>query len=158
MTHFECYRWVVNQHASSLWLQIHLKVSFCSLTLLQLAYNSLTVEGALALVNVVKNTPQTALEEINICVSNCGTVSGDILAPFNKAQLLDILYVILFHLVLLKKQNVLVNETFVHLLEVTCQEHPCLEVQYGGVGGFIAKKPPKRVDPMKVIQVGLVPL
>ncbi|XP_074548854.1 uncharacterized protein lrrc74a [Halichoeres trimaculatus] len=48
--------------------------------------------------------------------------------------------------------NVLVNETFVHLLEVTCQEHPSLDVQYGGVGGFIAKKPPKRVDPMKVVQ------
>lgn len=40
-----------------------------------------------------------------------------------------------------------------HLLELTCQEHPGLEVQYGGIGGFIAKKPPKRVDPMKVIQV-----
>ncbi|KAI4803669.1 hypothetical protein KUCAC02_025330 [Chaenocephalus aceratus] len=48
--------------------------------------------------------------------------------------------------------NVLVTETFLHLLEVTCQEHPGLDVQYGGVGGFIAKKPPKRVDPMKVIQ------
>ncbi|CAJ1073725.1 unnamed protein product [Xyrichtys novacula] len=48
--------------------------------------------------------------------------------------------------------NVLVNETFVHLLEMTCQEHPSLDVQYGGVGGSIAKKPPKRVDPMKVIQ------
>ncbi|XP_047467438.1 leucine-rich repeat-containing protein 74A-like [Mugil cephalus] len=48
--------------------------------------------------------------------------------------------------------NVLVNENFVHLLEVTCQEHPGLDVQYGGVGGFIAKKPPKRIDPMKVIQ------
>ncbi|KAF0044448.1 hypothetical protein F2P81_003606 [Scophthalmus maximus] len=48
--------------------------------------------------------------------------------------------------------NVLVNENFVHLLEATCQEHPGLDVQYGGVGGFIAKKPPKRVDPMKVIQ------
>uniref|UniRef100_A0A3Q4M8Z0 Leucine rich repeat containing 74A n=1 Tax=Neolamprologus brichardi TaxID=32507 RepID=A0A3Q4M8Z0_NEOBR len=48
--------------------------------------------------------------------------------------------------------NVLVNEHFVHLLEVTCQEHPGLGVQYGGVGGFMAKKPPKRVDPMKVIQ------
>ncbi len=57
---------------------------------------------------------------------------------------------------LFTKQNVLVNETFVHLLEVTCQEHPGLDVQYGGVGGFIAKKPPKRVDPMKVIQVCLV--
>lgn len=88
MTHSEFYRWVVSQQASSLWLQIHLKASFCSLTLLQLAYNSLTVEGALALVSVVKNTPQTALEEINICVSNCGAVSEDILAPLNKAQLI----------------------------------------------------------------------
>ncbi|XP_068608416.1 leucine-rich repeat-containing protein 74A [Brachionichthys hirsutus] len=48
--------------------------------------------------------------------------------------------------------NVLVNENFMHLLEETCQVHPGLDVQYGGVGGFIAKKPPKRVDPMKVIQ------
>nr|XP_020469595.1 leucine-rich repeat-containing protein 74A [Monopterus albus] len=48
--------------------------------------------------------------------------------------------------------NVLVNENFVHLLEVTCQEHPSLDVQYGGVGGFIAKKPLKHVDPMKLIQ------
>lgn len=50
-------------------------------------------------------------------------------------------------------QNVLVNENFVQLLDLTCQDHPSLEVQYGGVGGFIAKKPPKRPDPMKVIQV-----
>ncbi|KAM6912150.1 uncharacterized protein lrrc74a [Xenentodon cancila] len=86
-----------------------------SLQVLQLAYNALTVESALALVNMVKNTPRTALEEINIC-------------------------------------NVLVNENFVSLLELTCQNHPGLEVQYRGVGGFIAKKPPKRIDPMKVVQ------
>ncbi|XP_062379522.1 leucine-rich repeat-containing protein 74A [Sardina pilchardus] len=86
-----------------------------TLRVLQLAYNSLTVEGALALVHVVKNTPKSGLEEINIC-------------------------------------NVLVNENFVQLLDLTCQEHPNLQVQYGGVGGFIAKKPPKRLDPMKVIQ------
>ncbi|XP_061898323.1 leucine-rich repeat-containing protein 74A isoform X1 [Entelurus aequoreus] len=49
-------------------------------------------------------------------------------------------------------QNVLVNENFLHLLDVTCEEHPGLNVQYGGVGGFIAKKPVKRIDPMKVIQ------
>ncbi|XP_061087305.1 leucine-rich repeat-containing protein 74A [Conger conger] len=48
--------------------------------------------------------------------------------------------------------NVLVNENFVQLLEVTYQEHPSLEVHYGGVGGFIAKKAPRRPDPMKVIQ------
>ncbi|XP_062862808.1 leucine-rich repeat-containing protein 74A [Trichomycterus rosablanca] len=86
-----------------------------TLRTLKLAYNSLTVEGALVLISVVKNSPKTALEEINIC-------------------------------------NVLVNEFFVQLLELICQDHPGLEVQYGGVGGFIAKKPPKRPDPMKVIQ------
>ncbi|TRY84597.1 hypothetical protein DNTS_001332 [Danionella cerebrum] len=48
--------------------------------------------------------------------------------------------------------NVLVNESFMQLLDVTCQERPSLQVQYGGVGGFIAKKPRKRIDPMKVIQ------
>ncbi|XP_019742708.1 leucine-rich repeat-containing protein 74A-like isoform X2 [Hippocampus comes] len=48
--------------------------------------------------------------------------------------------------------NVLVNENFLHLLEVTCKEHPGVNVQYAGVGGFIAKKPLKRIDPMKVIQ------
>ncbi|XP_077587703.1 uncharacterized protein lrrc74a [Stigmatopora nigra] len=48
--------------------------------------------------------------------------------------------------------NVLVNEKFLHLLEVTCEEHPSLDVQYGGVGGVFAKKPIKRIDPMKVIQ------
>lgn len=52
-------------------------------------------------------------------------------------------------------KNVLVNENFVQLLEVTRQEHPSLEVHYGGVGGFTAKKPNKRPDPMKVIQVQL---
>lgn len=36
---------------------------------LQLAYNSLTVEGALVLISVIKNSLKTALEEINICVS-----------------------------------------------------------------------------------------
>lgn len=50
----------------------------------------------------------------------------------------------------------LVNENFVNLLEITYLEHPGLDVKYGGVGGFIAKKPPKRVDPMKIIQVCIV--
>ncbi|CAB1335173.1 unnamed protein product, partial [Coregonus sp. 'balchen'] len=68
-----------------------------TLRVLMLAYNSLTVEGALALVTVVKKTPKTALEEINILESS-------------------------------------------------------LAVQYGGVGGFIAKKSPKFLDPMIVIQ------
>ncbi|KAK3537750.1 hypothetical protein QTP70_017858 [Hemibagrus guttatus] len=55
-------------------------------------------------------------------------------------------------------KNVLVNELFIQLLELTCQDHPALEVHYGGAGGFIAKKPPKRPDPMKVIQQSNIPL
>ncbi|XP_061699732.1 leucine-rich repeat-containing protein 74A isoform X1 [Syngnathoides biaculeatus] len=48
--------------------------------------------------------------------------------------------------------NVLVNENFLHLLEVASKDHPNLDVQYGGVGGFIGKKTLKPIDPMKVIQ------
>ncbi|MBN3292219.1 LR74A protein, partial [Polypterus senegalus] len=48
--------------------------------------------------------------------------------------------------------NVLVNETFLLLLEKTCQVHLSLEVIFGGIGGFVAKKPKHRPDPMKVIQ------
>ncbi len=42
----------------------------------QMAYNSLTVEGALTLINVVKNTPKSAIEEINICVSSEALLGG----------------------------------------------------------------------------------
>ncbi|KAK6478978.1 leucine-rich repeat-containing protein 74A, partial [Huso huso] len=48
--------------------------------------------------------------------------------------------------------NVLVNEVFLQLLEKTCQEHQGLEVIFGGVGGFIARKPKQHPDPMKMIQ------
>ncbi|KAJ8008807.1 hypothetical protein DPEC_G00082260 [Dallia pectoralis] len=48
--------------------------------------------------------------------------------------------------------NVLVNEQFVQQLEQTYQEHPYLVVEYRGVGGFIAKKTPEHLDPMKIIQ------
>uniref|UniRef100_A0A8D0H4G4 Leucine rich repeat containing 74A n=1 Tax=Sphenodon punctatus TaxID=8508 RepID=A0A8D0H4G4_SPHPU len=49
--------------------------------------------------------------------------------------------------------NVLVNEGFLKLLDVMCQVRPELDVIYGGVGGFISKKPEQRPDPMKLIQV-----
>uniref|UniRef100_A0A8D0HDT9 Leucine rich repeat containing 74A n=1 Tax=Sphenodon punctatus TaxID=8508 RepID=A0A8D0HDT9_SPHPU len=48
--------------------------------------------------------------------------------------------------------NVLVNEGFLKLLDVMCQVRPELDVIYGGVGGFISKKPEQRPDPMKLIQ------
>uniref|UniRef100_A0A8C0JE42 Leucine rich repeat containing 74A n=1 Tax=Chelonoidis abingdonii TaxID=106734 RepID=A0A8C0JE42_CHEAB len=48
--------------------------------------------------------------------------------------------------------NVLVNGSFLKLLDVVCQVHPELDVIYGGVRGFISKKPEQRPDPMKLIQ------
>ncbi|KYO25379.1 leucine-rich repeat-containing protein 74A isoform B [Alligator mississippiensis] len=48
--------------------------------------------------------------------------------------------------------NVLVNENFLNLLDAVCQGHRELDVIYGGVGGYISKKPEQRSDPMKLIQ------
>lgn len=50
-------------------------------------------------------------------------------------------------------QNVLVNETFIKLLDLVCQTHPELDVIYGEVEGCIAKIPKQHPNPMKVIQV-----
>ncbi|XP_039394967.1 leucine-rich repeat-containing protein 74A isoform X4 [Mauremys reevesii] len=54
--------------------------------------------------------------------------------------------------------NVLVNGSFLKLLDVVCQVHPELDVIYGGVRGFISKKPEQRPDPMKLIQQSRIPL
>ncbi|NWX99392.1 LR74A protein, partial [Nothoprocta ornata] len=48
--------------------------------------------------------------------------------------------------------NVLVNETFIKMLDLVCQEHPGLDVTYGEVGGSISKNPEIYSNPMKVIQ------
>ncbi|XP_074853617.1 leucine-rich repeat-containing protein 74A [Carettochelys insculpta] len=48
--------------------------------------------------------------------------------------------------------NVLVNGSFLKLLDAACQVHPELDVIYGGVQGFISKKPEQHPDPMKLIQ------
>ncbi|XP_075782929.1 leucine-rich repeat-containing protein 74A isoform X1 [Pelodiscus sinensis] len=48
--------------------------------------------------------------------------------------------------------NVIVNGSFLKLLDAVCQVHPELDVIYGDVQGFISKKPEQRPDPMKVIQ------
>ncbi|NXD05816.1 LR74A protein, partial [Nothocercus nigrocapillus] len=48
--------------------------------------------------------------------------------------------------------NVLVNETFIKMLDLVCQEHPGLDVTYGEVGGYISKNPEHYPNPMKVIQ------
>ncbi|XP_025904082.1 leucine-rich repeat-containing protein 74A [Nothoprocta perdicaria] len=48
--------------------------------------------------------------------------------------------------------NVLVNESFIKMLDLVCQEHPGLDVTYGEVGGSISKNPEIYSNPMKVIQ------
>ncbi|NWW85599.1 LR74A protein, partial [Rhynochetos jubatus] len=48
--------------------------------------------------------------------------------------------------------NVLVNKTFVKLLDLACQTRPELDVIYGEVEGCIAKIPKQHPNPMKVIQ------
>ncbi|NXH66308.1 LR74A protein, partial [Hydrobates tethys] len=48
--------------------------------------------------------------------------------------------------------NVLVNETFIKLLDLVCRTHPELDVIYGEVEGCITKIPKQHPNPMKVIQ------
>ncbi|KAJ3613922.1 hypothetical protein NHX12_020165 [Muraenolepis orangiensis] len=106
---------------------------------LDLSWNGFGNEGALAMGEALKyNNTLVHLNLNNNRITNEGVGMLCKGLEFN-----DTLRVLL---------NVLVNENFVRLLETTCLEHPSLEVHYGGVGGFIAKKPPKRLDPMKVIQ------
>ncbi|NXV53986.1 LR74A protein, partial [Uria aalge] len=48
--------------------------------------------------------------------------------------------------------NVLVNETFIKLLNLVCQMRPELHVIYGEIEGCITKIPKQHPNPMKVIQ------
>ncbi|KAM8807950.1 leucine-rich repeat-containing protein 74A [Eudromia elegans] len=48
--------------------------------------------------------------------------------------------------------NVLVNETFIKMLDLACQEHPGLDVTYGEVEGYISRNPEHYPNPMKVLQ------
>lgn len=50
-------------------------------------------------------------------------------------------------------QNVLMNETFLKLLDLVCRMHPELDVIYDEIKGCITKIPKQHPDPMKVIQV-----
>ncbi|XP_056867975.1 leucine-rich repeat-containing protein 74A isoform X2 [Takifugu flavidus] len=162
------------------WNHIRMKgaVAFCAglrvntgLKHLDLSWNGFGNEGALALGEALKfNTTLVHLNLNNNRLTNEGVgMLSRGLEHNDTLQILQLAYNsvtvegALALLTVVKKAsqtaleeidicNVLVNENFMHLLALTCQEHPSLEVQYGGVGGFIAKKPPKRVDPMKVIQ------
>nr|XP_014046628.1 unnamed protein product [Salmo salar] len=130
------------------WNHLRMKgaVAFCAglkvnvtLKHLDLSWNGFGNEGALALGEALKfNNTLVYLDLNNNRITNEGV--GMLCKGLEANDTLRSL------------MNVLVNENFVQLLDLTCQEHPSLEVQYGGVGGFIAKKPPKRLDPMKVIQ------
>ncbi|NXA18224.1 LR74A protein, partial [Ibidorhyncha struthersii] len=48
--------------------------------------------------------------------------------------------------------NVLVNKTFIKLLDLVCQTRPELDVIYGEIEGCITKIPKQHPNPMKVIQ------
>ncbi|MCJ8736665.1 hypothetical protein PDJAM_G00015160 [Pangasius djambal] len=130
------------------WNHLRMKgaVAFCAglkvnvtLKHLDLSWNGFGNEGALALGEALKfNNTLVYLDLSNNRISDEGV--GMLCRGLEANDTLRTL------------KNVLVNEIFVQLLELTFQEHPALEVHYGGVGGFIAKKPPKRRDPMKVIQ------
>lgn len=50
-------------------------------------------------------------------------------------------------------QNVLVNKTFIKLLDLMYQIRPELNVIYGEVEGYIIAKPEQHPNPMKIIQV-----
>ncbi|XP_041105268.1 leucine-rich repeat-containing protein 74A-like [Polyodon spathula] len=52
--------------------------------------------------------------------------------------------------------NILVNETFLQLLEETRKYHPKLLLHYAGMGGWVSKKTKEKTDPMKAIQDYLV--
>ncbi|KAA0711545.1 Leucine-rich repeat-containing protein 74A [Triplophysa tibetana] len=106
---------------------------------LDLSWNGFSNEGALALGEALKFN--NTLVHLNLNNNRITDEGVSMLCKGLEAN--DTLRVL---------KNVLVNENFVQLLELICQERLGLEVQYGGVGGFIAKKPRKRTDPMKIIQ------
>uniref|UniRef100_A0A673JYH9 Leucine rich repeat containing 74A n=1 Tax=Sinocyclocheilus rhinocerous TaxID=307959 RepID=A0A673JYH9_9TELE len=155
------------------WNHLRMKaaVAFCAglkvnttLKHLDLSFNGFGNEGALALGEALKfNNTLVHLDLNNNCMSDEGaSLLCKGLEANDTLRVLQVLQGALTLVSVVKNTpkmpsrrstyNVLVNENFVQLLELICLEHPSLEVHYGGVGGFIAKKPCKRVNPMKVIQ------
>ncbi|XP_056282868.1 leucine-rich repeat-containing protein 74A isoform X2 [Pseudoliparis swirei] len=128
------------------------------LTHLDLSWNGFGNEGALAMGEALKfNNTLVHLDLNNNRITNEGVGMLCRGLEFNDTlRVLLLAYNLLTVEGALALVHVVKNTPRVALEEinicVTCQEHPSLDVQYGGVGGFIAKKPPKRVDPMKVIQ------
>ncbi|KFV01577.1 Uncharacterized protein C14orf166B [Pterocles gutturalis] len=151
------------------------------LKILKMANNPLTVEGATALVKSVRKNSNSMMEEINISTntaerhghtSACSWSSHPCFGASweqgsqgppstfgsttikGKSILTKISLGVHVDCTLLPPmyQNVLVNETFIKLLDLVCQTRPELEVIYGEVEGCIAKISKQHPNPMKVIR------
>ncbi|XP_034015908.1 leucine-rich repeat-containing protein 74A isoform X2 [Thalassophryne amazonica] len=152
------------------WNHLRMKgaVAFCAglkvnMTLkhLDLSWNGFGNEGALAMGEALKfNSTLLHLNLNNNRINNegvgmlCrGLVANDTLRVLMLAyNSLTVEGALALVRMVKNTSKTALEEINICLLEVTCQEHPSLEVQYGGVGGFIAKKQPKRPNPMKIIQ------
>uniref|UniRef100_A0A7M4EBU3 Leucine rich repeat containing 74A n=1 Tax=Crocodylus porosus TaxID=8502 RepID=A0A7M4EBU3_CROPO len=110
-----------------------------TLKILDLSWNGFGNEGALALGEALK--VNNVLVQLDISTNHINNEGAEKLCKGLEVN---------GNLRILK--NVLVNENFLNLLDAVCQGHPELDVIYGGVGGYISKKPEQRPDPMKLIQ------
>nr|XP_025037774.1 leucine-rich repeat-containing protein 74A isoform X4 [Pelodiscus sinensis] len=110
-----------------------------TLKILDLSWNGFGNEGAVALGEALKQNNTLVLLDISSNhINNEG--AGKLAKGLEENGNLKIL------------KNVIVNGSFLKLLDAVCQVHPELDVIYGDVQGFISKKPEQRPDPMKVIQ------
>ncbi|KGL94945.1 Uncharacterized protein C14orf166B, partial [Charadrius vociferus] len=143
------------------------------LKILKMANNPLTVEGATALVTSVRKNPKSVMEEINIstrcfgCAASEAALAVHWLSHGVKPRLASLgeswqaaepaqAFLLGVHvdctLLPPMNQNVLVNQTFIKLLDLVCQTRPELDVIYGEIEGCITKIPKQHPNPMKVIQ------
>ncbi|PKU41738.1 leucine-rich repeat-containing protein 74 [Limosa lapponica baueri] len=110
-----------------------------ALKILNLSWNGIGNEGALALGEALKvNNVLVHLDISNNRISNEG--AKKLCRGLEVNGKLKIL------------KNVLVNETFIKLLDLVCQTRPELHVTYGEIEGCITKIPKLHPNPMKVIQ------
>ncbi|KFV39319.1 Uncharacterized protein C14orf166B [Tyto alba] len=148
-----------------------------NLKILKMASNPLTVEGATALVVSVRKNPRSMMEEINISTRCLGYAAseaaqagywlshgvkprlaslGESWQPAEPARALLLCCSLGVHadctFLLPTYQNVLVNETFIKLLDAVCQMRPELDVIHGEVEGCITTSHNQHPNPTKVIQ------
>ncbi|XP_042319554.1 leucine-rich repeat-containing protein 74A [Sceloporus undulatus] len=142
-----------------------------SLKILNLAWNGFGNEGALALGEALKvNMVLTELDISNNHINNEGTVklckglevNGSLRILKMSHNPVTVEGAIALVTAVRKNSksrmeeinisNVLVNDSFIKLLDLVSEIRPELDVIYGGVGGHIAMKTERRPDAMKVIQ------